>query len=68
MPRDYARSVAFGFVLVLVFTMTITSLTLLAASPFSRTAACYAPTVTEQKPDSETSRPSPSQTESGIDI
>jgi hypothetical protein len=68
MPKDYVRSAAFGCALVLVFTMTITSLTLLAASPFSRTAASCVQTVTEQKPDSETSRPSPSQTESGIDI
>jgi hypothetical protein len=67
MLEGIVKGVALLFALATFITITI-FLTLLGANLRSTTAAFSAPTATEQKQECETSRPSPSQTESGIDI
>jgi hypothetical protein len=67
MPMAIAKGAALGLVLGGSITIMIFLMLLVVNQP-SPTAACFAPHVMEQKPDSETSRPSPSRTELGIDI
>ena len=54
MPKGIAKDVVFACFLVVVFTTITISLTLLAGNLRFPTAACFAPTAMEQRPDSET--------------
>jgi hypothetical protein len=62
-----ARDAVLGLCLVMSILTTI-FLTHLVANRLSITVDACAKTAMEQKPDNRTSRPSPSRTESGIDI
>jgi uncharacterized membrane protein len=67
MPMEDARGAVLGLVLVVIISITM-YLTHWAVSLSSETVECSAPTAMEQKPDSKTSRPSPSRTGLEIDI
>lgn len=67
MRRDIARVAALSLAQVAFITIMIYLMLLVASQP-SKTAACFAPHVMEQRPDNETFRPSPSRIAPGINI